>query len=60
MMDNSARVANWTAAGTPEECAEHLRVFERMGFHEVTLRCTSWDQLGQLERVIEEVLPLLS
>jgi hypothetical protein len=23
----------------------------------VTLRCTSWDQMGQLKRVIDEVLP---
>ncbi len=52
-------VADWTAAGTPEECAEHLRVFGRMGFSEITLRCTSWDQRGQLEKVITEVLPLL-
>lgn len=51
------RVESWTAAGSPEECVEHLRVWERMGFDEVTLRCTSWNQLGQLKRVIEEVLP---
>jgi hypothetical protein len=31
-----------------------------MGFHEATLRITGWDQLGQLERVIGEVLPRLS
>jgi alkanesulfonate monooxygenase SsuD/methylene tetrahydromethanopterin reductase-like flavin-dependent oxidoreductase (luciferase family) len=51
------RVESWTATGSPEECVEHLRVWERMGFDEVTLRCTSWNQLGQLKRVIEEVLP---
>ena len=50
-------VAQWTATGSPEECIEHLKVYERMGFSEVTLRCTSWDQLGQLKRVIDEVLP---
>jgi hypothetical protein len=38
---------------------EHLRVFAAMGFHEATLRITAWDQLGQLERVIREVLPRL-
>ena len=53
------RVASWTAAGSPEQCVEHLRVYERMGFDEVTLRCTSWDQLGQLRRVMDEVLPHL-
>jgi len=51
------RVASWTAAGSPEECVEHLRVYERMGMGSVGLRCTSWDQLGQLRRVINEVLP---
>jgi hypothetical protein len=30
-----------------------------MGFDEVTLRMTGWDQLGQLERVTREVLPRL-
>lgn len=52
-----SRVQSWTAAGSPEQCVEHLRAYERAGFDEVTLRCTSWDQLGQLKRVIEEVLP---
>jgi alkanesulfonate monooxygenase SsuD/methylene tetrahydromethanopterin reductase-like flavin-dependent oxidoreductase (luciferase family) len=51
------RVESWTATGSPEQCVEHLRAYERAGFDEVTLRCTSWDQLGQLERVIAEVLP---
>jgi alkanesulfonate monooxygenase SsuD/methylene tetrahydromethanopterin reductase-like flavin-dependent oxidoreductase (luciferase family) len=52
-----ARVASWTAAGSVEQCVEHLRAYERMGFHSVALRCTSWDQKGQLRRVIDEVLP---
>ncbi len=58
MMDYATeRVASWTATGSPAACIEHLRAYERMGFHEVTLRCTSWDQIGQLKRVIAEVLP---
>lgn len=52
-----ARVASWTAAGSVEQCVAHLRAYERMGFHSVALRCTSWDQQGQLRRVIDEVLP---
>ncbi len=52
-----SRVQSWTAAGSAEQCVEHLRAYERAGFDEVTLRCTSWDQLGQLRRVMEEVLP---
>lgn len=52
-----SRVASWTAAGSVKQCVEHLRAYERMGFHTVTLRCTSWDQNGQMRRVIDEVLP---
>ncbi|RIK42484.1 MAG: hypothetical protein DCC58_10955 [Chloroflexi bacterium] len=52
-------VETWVAAGTPEECAAHLKAYEEMGFDEVTVRITAWDQFGQLERVINEVLPLL-
>jgi alkanesulfonate monooxygenase SsuD/methylene tetrahydromethanopterin reductase-like flavin-dependent oxidoreductase (luciferase family) len=53
----SARVDSWTAAGSPAECIEHLNVYARMGVHTIGLRCTGWDQMGQLRRVIEEVLP---
>ena len=54
-----SRVRSWTAAGSADQCVEHLRVYEEMGFHEVTLRIAGWDQLGQLERVMREVLPRL-
>jgi alkanesulfonate monooxygenase SsuD/methylene tetrahydromethanopterin reductase-like flavin-dependent oxidoreductase (luciferase family) len=54
-----ARVRSWTAAGSANQCIEHLRVFEAMGFHEVTLRIAGWDQMGQLDRVMREVLPRL-
>jgi alkanesulfonate monooxygenase SsuD/methylene tetrahydromethanopterin reductase-like flavin-dependent oxidoreductase (luciferase family) len=58
MMDYSpARVASWTAAGSPKQCIEHLEVYARMGIDTIGLRCTGWDQMGQLRRVIEEVLP---
>jgi len=50
-------VEQWVAAGSPKECVEHLRVIERLGFDEVTVRITSWDQKAQLKRVMEEVLP---
>ncbi len=50
-------VDSWVATGSPEQCIEHLRVYKEMGIDEVTLRVTGWDQFGQLERVIEEVLP---
>ena len=50
-------VDSWAATGSPEQCIEHLRAYKEMGIDEVTLRVTAWDQFGQLERVIEEVLP---
>jgi alkanesulfonate monooxygenase SsuD/methylene tetrahydromethanopterin reductase-like flavin-dependent oxidoreductase (luciferase family) len=52
-------VAAWTAAGTPRECTEHLRPYFETGVGEVALRITSWDQRGQLSRLIAEVAPLL-
>jgi alkanesulfonate monooxygenase SsuD/methylene tetrahydromethanopterin reductase-like flavin-dependent oxidoreductase (luciferase family) len=52
-----AFVDSWTATGSAEECIDHLRVYRDLGFDEVTLRVTSWDQFGQLERVMNEVLP---
>jgi alkanesulfonate monooxygenase SsuD/methylene tetrahydromethanopterin reductase-like flavin-dependent oxidoreductase (luciferase family) len=52
-------VAGWTATGSPDQCVEHLRVYKELGFDEVTLRMTGWDQFGQLERVTREVLPQL-
>jgi alkanesulfonate monooxygenase SsuD/methylene tetrahydromethanopterin reductase-like flavin-dependent oxidoreductase (luciferase family) len=50
-------VAQWCATGSPEQCIEHIKVFEALGFDEVTLRITGWDQFGQLDRLINEVLP---
>ncbi len=47
----------WVALGTPEQIVERLQVYEGLGFDEVTLRPTSWDQRGQLERLIAEVAP---
>jgi alkanesulfonate monooxygenase SsuD/methylene tetrahydromethanopterin reductase-like flavin-dependent oxidoreductase (luciferase family) len=52
-------VDGWTATGSPDDCVEHLRVYKEMGFDEVTLRMTGWDQFGQLDRVMREVLPRL-
>jgi alkanesulfonate monooxygenase SsuD/methylene tetrahydromethanopterin reductase-like flavin-dependent oxidoreductase (luciferase family) len=47
----------WTAAGPAEACIAHLDRFRQMGIDEVTVRITSWDQFGQLKRVMDEVLP---
>ncbi|HEY2662858.1 MAG TPA: LLM class flavin-dependent oxidoreductase, partial [Candidatus Binataceae bacterium] len=42
----------WTAAGSPERCAEQLRKLSRDGAKAITLRITSWDQRGQFERLL--------
>jgi alkanesulfonate monooxygenase SsuD/methylene tetrahydromethanopterin reductase-like flavin-dependent oxidoreductase (luciferase family) len=51
------RVKTWTAAGSVDDCIHHLKEYEEMGIDEVTVRVTAWDQMGQLERVINEVAP---
>jgi alkanesulfonate monooxygenase SsuD/methylene tetrahydromethanopterin reductase-like flavin-dependent oxidoreductase (luciferase family) len=52
-------IGGWTATGSPEECAERLRLMRDVGFDEVTLRIAGWDQFGQLKRLMKEVLPLV-
>ncbi len=52
-------IDGWVATGSPEQCAERLRVMRDVGFDEVTLRVAGWDQFGQLKRLINEVLPLV-
>jgi alkanesulfonate monooxygenase SsuD/methylene tetrahydromethanopterin reductase-like flavin-dependent oxidoreductase (luciferase family) len=53
-------VEGWTAAGTPTQCAEDLRALARSGAKAITLRITSWDQAGQFQRLVHEVLPLVN
>ena len=53
-------VEAWTAAGTVKQCAEDLREMVRNGAKEITLRITSWDQQGQFQRLVHEVLPLVN
>ena len=52
-------IRSWTAAGPPEACIEQLRDLIDQGATEVTLRCTSFDQAGQFDRLVNEVLPAL-
>ena len=52
-------VDQWVATGSPRDCAERLRRLRDIGFTEVTLRITSWDQERQYRRLVDEVLPLL-
>ncbi|HUA32426.1 MAG TPA: LLM class flavin-dependent oxidoreductase [Candidatus Binataceae bacterium] len=50
-------VEAWTAAGTPDDCAADLRALIASGAKAITLRITGWDQRGQYERLVREVLP---
>jgi alkanesulfonate monooxygenase SsuD/methylene tetrahydromethanopterin reductase-like flavin-dependent oxidoreductase (luciferase family) len=55
-----AMVEAWTAAGTPEQCLDHLRGVLAEGPKTVTLRITSWQQSEQFDRLIGDVLPRLN
>jgi len=58
-IDGDALLVRTTAAGTPQQCAEHLVKFAPLGVEEITIRATSRDQFGQLDMIINEVLPLV-
>jgi alkanesulfonate monooxygenase SsuD/methylene tetrahydromethanopterin reductase-like flavin-dependent oxidoreductase (luciferase family) len=49
----------WLAHGPPAQCAEMIQSWVDMGITTPVLRFTSRDQLGQIQRFIEDVLPLL-
>ncbi len=54
---SESMTAAWTAAGSPEECIEHLRELISEGARGITFRLTSWQQREQYERLVNEVLP---
>ena len=49
----------WLAHGPPKDCARLIQEWIDMGITTPVLRFTAKDQLGQVKRFIEEVLPLL-
>jgi alkanesulfonate monooxygenase SsuD/methylene tetrahydromethanopterin reductase-like flavin-dependent oxidoreductase (luciferase family) len=49
----------WLAHGTPKDCARLIQAWLDMGITTPVLRFTATDQLGQVQRFIAEVLPLL-
>lgn len=51
------RLDVWVAYGPPQEVIGKLREFADAGAREITIRITSWDQRGQLDRLVREVLP---
>ena len=52
-----AFVEGWTAAGSPKQCIEELQAYFDAGVQHMCLRLTSWDQQGQLQRFLNEVVP---
>jgi hypothetical protein len=53
-------VEGWTIAGPPKQCAAELAAYFDAGVSHMALRLTSWDQRGQLARLLGEVAPALS
>lgn len=47
------------AHGSPQEVIEKIHSYAAAGVKEITFRITSFDQRGQLERLMKEVLPAL-
>jgi len=55
-----AFVEGWTVAGSPKQCADQLAAYFDAGVSHMALRLTSWDQRGQLARLLDEVAPALT
>lgn len=51
------RLDVWVAYGSPQDVIAKIREFAAAGAREVTVRFTSWDQRGQLDRLMREVIP---
>jgi alkanesulfonate monooxygenase SsuD/methylene tetrahydromethanopterin reductase-like flavin-dependent oxidoreductase (luciferase family) len=49
----------WLAHGPPKDCARLIQEWIDMGITTPVLRFTAKDQLGQVKRFVEEVLPFL-
>ena len=54
-----AFVEGWTVAGSPKQCVAELLAYFEAGVGHMALRLTSWDQRGQLARLLGEVAPAL-
>ncbi|MBI4528347.1 MAG: LLM class flavin-dependent oxidoreductase [Deltaproteobacteria bacterium] len=54
---SSGFVEAWTVAGNPNQCVDELKAYFDSGLQHITLRLTSWDQQGQLQRFLNEVAP---
>ena len=52
-------VDKWGGYGSPAECAEQMLAFAAAGVQLLNVRFASYDQMGQMRRFTEEVVPLL-
>ena len=50
-------VEQWTISGDPKSCAQQLRAYADAGLGHMALRLSSWDQRGQMRRLLDEVVP---
>ena len=49
----------WCAYGSVDDCASYLDRYRQSGVDELIVRCVSWSQRAQVERLCDEVLPKL-
>ena len=47
----------WTAAGSIDDCVGHIVGWLEAGATRIALRITSWDQTGQFDRLVGELIP---
>jgi alkanesulfonate monooxygenase SsuD/methylene tetrahydromethanopterin reductase-like flavin-dependent oxidoreductase (luciferase family) len=52
-------VEDWCAFGPAGDCAAYLERYRVAGVDELIIRCASWNQRAQVQRLIDEVLPRL-
>ncbi|HEV8438132.1 MAG TPA: LLM class flavin-dependent oxidoreductase [Methylomirabilota bacterium] len=50
-------VEGWTVAGSPKQCIAELSAYFEAGVGHMALRLSSWNQRGQLARLLNEVAP---
>ncbi|MBI4279180.1 MAG: LLM class flavin-dependent oxidoreductase, partial [Armatimonadetes bacterium] len=50
-------VDSWTTYGPVERCIAELKAYFEAGVQQITLRFTSWDQLGQMRIFLKEIVP---
>lgn len=53
-------VEAWTVCGTPEECVDQIRALRDAGGKRITFRFTAWDQKGQYQQLVDEILPYVN